>query len=79
LHRSIDEARFNTFEDPSKVSREGRKAAFGEDNNGRTYGLDYKNLVENAGFTAKIDAYVKNQKTTLWGGTGLTVKRISIL
>lgn len=48
-----------TFEDPTIESPEERKRLFGQEDHVRWYGLDYKDRLELAGFTVKVDSYVK--------------------
>lgn len=51
--------RDKTFEDPSVKTPEDRERVFGQRDHVRVYGLDYKNRLEQAGFSVKIDDYVK--------------------
>lgn len=48
-----------TFEDPSIVSLEERRHVFGQADHLRIYGRDYKDRLERAGFTVRLDNYVK--------------------
>ena len=51
--------RDKTFEDPSIVSPEDRERIFGQKDHVRKYGLDYKDRLEGAGFTVKVDEYIR--------------------
>lgn len=51
--------RDKTFEDPSIVSPEDRERIFGQKDHVRIYGRDYKDRLEEAGFTVKVDGYVR--------------------
>ncbi len=55
----IDINRQQTYEDPAVESPEERKRLFGQEDHVRWYGLDYKEPLELAGFTVKVDSYVK--------------------
>ncbi len=57
LQSPIDIEREKTFEDPSIVLPKEREHFFGKDDHVRVYGLDYKDRLEQAGFTVKIDSY----------------------
>jgi len=46
-----------TFEDPSITSPKDREIYFGKDDHVRVYGLDYKDKLEKAGFTVKVEDY----------------------
>jgi SAM-dependent methyltransferase len=46
-----------TYEDPSVTSPKDRKRAFGQEDHVRIYGRDYKNRLEQAGFTVKLDNF----------------------
>lgn len=48
-----------TFEDPSITSPEERERLFGLSDHVRVYGRDYKERLEGAGFTIRMDDYVK--------------------
>lgn len=50
--------RDKTFEDPSVTTPEDRERIFGQCDHVRIYGLDYKNRLEQAGFSVKVDDYV---------------------
>lgn len=48
-----------TYEDPNIVSPEERRQVFGHRDHVRIYGRDYKDRLERAGFTVRLDNYVK--------------------
>ncbi len=48
-----------TFENANIVSPEERERVFGHNDHVRIYGIDYKDRLEKAGFTVKLDNYVK--------------------
>ena len=49
-----------TFEDPNIVLPEEREHFFGQYDHVRLYGRDFKDRLEKAGFTVKVDNYVKD-------------------
>src|SRR3990172_12855809 len=51
--------RDKTFEDLSIVSPEDRERIFGQKDHVRIYGRDYKDRLEEAGFTVRVDNYVR--------------------
>lgn len=51
--------REKTFEDPTITAPKEREKVFGQCDHVRIYGLDYKDRLESAGFTVKVDDYVK--------------------
>lgn len=57
LQSPVDPNRDETFEDPNVVSPEERERVFGQRDHVRIYGQDYKNRLERAGFTVKLDNY----------------------
>jgi len=57
LQSPVDPNHDETFEDPNVVSPEEREHVFGEKDHVRIYGQDYKNRLEMAGFTVKLDNY----------------------
>ena len=59
LQSPVDHNRDETFEDPNVVSDEERERLFGQKDHVRRYGRDYKNRLERAGFTVKLDSYVR--------------------
>lgn len=59
LQVPIDPTLEKTFEDPKIISPEDRKRLFGQSDHVRIYGRDYKNRLQEAGFTVKVDKYVK--------------------
>ncbi|MFH1196288.1 MAG: glycoside hydrolase family 99-like domain-containing protein [bacterium] len=46
-----------TLEDPSITSPEKRKEIFGQEDHVRSYGLDYKDRLEEAGFNVSVDKF----------------------
>lgn len=58
LQSPVDHNRDKTYEDPSIVSPDERERAFGIKDHVRLYGRDYKDRLERAGFTVKLDCYV---------------------
>ena len=58
LQSPVDFAREKTFEDPSITSPQDRLHVFGHEGHVRIYGRDYKDRLEQAGFTVKLDNYV---------------------
>lgn len=48
-----------TFEDASIISPKDREIYFGKDDHVRVYGPDYKDRLETAGFTVKVENYIK--------------------
>jgi SAM-dependent methyltransferase len=48
-----------TFEDPNIVSPEKKRRVFGQEDHVRRYGRDYKDRLQRAGFTVRLDNYVK--------------------
>ena len=59
LQSPLDSNRAATFEDPQCVTPEDRLRAFGQRDHVRIYGLDYKDRLEQAGFTVIVDEFVK--------------------
>ncbi len=59
LQVPIDPKRDKTFEDINVVSLEERERVFGQKDHVRIYGKDYKNRLEKAGFTVKLDNYCR--------------------
>lgn len=53
IHHELDK----TFEDPKIISPEERKRMFGKDDHVRKYGRDYKDRLEEVGFTVKVENY----------------------
>ena len=62
-----------TFEDPSIVSPRYREHIFGQKDHVRIYGRDYKDRLEKAGFTVKVDGYVKELESDRIRKYGLIV------
>ena len=48
-----------TLEEPSIISPRDRERIFGQKDHVRIYGRDYKDRLEKAGFTVKVDGYVR--------------------
>lgn len=59
LQSPMDTTLEETFEDPSITSPEDRERVFGQNDHVRIYGRDYKDRLEQAGFTVNVDDYVK--------------------
>ncbi|MBI4283997.1 MAG: methyltransferase domain-containing protein [Chloroflexi bacterium] len=59
LQSPVEETRQKTFEDPSVTAAEDRARVFGQWDHVRIYGLDYKNRLQNTGFTVTVDDYIK--------------------
>jgi SAM-dependent methyltransferase len=59
LQSPLDYNRAATFEDPQCLTPEDRARAFGQSDHVRIYGLDYKDRLEEAGFTVRVDEYAK--------------------
>jgi len=60
LQCPIDSQRAKTFEDPSITAPHDRARAFGQHDHVRIYGRDYKERLEKAGFTVKVDNYARD-------------------
>jgi SAM-dependent methyltransferase len=60
LQCPVDPQRAKTFEDPQIISPQDRERAFGQQDHVRIYGRDYKERLEKAGFTVKVDNYVRD-------------------
>lgn len=71
LQVPIDPTLEKTFEDPNIISPQDRERLFGESNHVRMYGLDYKNRLQEAGFTVKVDKYVEELSANLIQKYGL--------
>jgi Methyltransferase domain len=48
-----------TFEDPTITTPEERERAFGQFDHVRRYGADYKDRLEDAGFSVQVDGFVR--------------------
>lgn len=59
LQVPIDLNRDKTFEDANIVTPKERERIFGQKDHVRIYGRDYKQRLEKAGFTVKVDTYVR--------------------
>jgi SAM-dependent methyltransferase len=59
LHVPGDWAAAETYEDPAIVEAEERRRAFGAPDHWRRYGLDFRDRLQEAGFTIDIDRYVR--------------------
>ena len=59
LQSPMDLKRNKTFEDSHVVLPQDRERIFGQSDHVRIYGRDYKDRLEKAGFTVKVDSYVK--------------------
>lgn len=51
-----------TFEDPNIIEPKDRTIFYGHKDHLRIYGTDFKNKLENAGFTVKVDLLTHNKK-----------------
>ena len=70
LQSPIDDNRDKTFEDLSVVLPKERERAFGQWDHVRIYGRDYKDRLEKAGFTVKLDTYameMEESKRKMYG------------
>jgi ubiquinone/menaquinone biosynthesis C-methylase UbiE len=65
LQHPIDQNRADTYEDPNKVTPEEREMAFLQTDHVRIYGTDFKKRLENAGFTVKLENYIKQINESL--------------
>lgn len=72
LQVPIDINRQKTFEDPTIKSQEERRRFYGLEDHVRLYGLDYKDRLEQAGFTVKVDKYFKELSSE-------TIKKYSLV
>jgi len=59
LQSPLDANRAVTFEDPTCLTPEDRARTFGQSDHVRIYGRDYKDRLEEAGFTVRVDGYVR--------------------
>jgi SAM-dependent methyltransferase len=59
LQVPIDTTRATTFEDPSITDPHQRERLFGQQDHVRVYGRDYTDRLQHAGFTVKIDPFVR--------------------
>lgn len=67
LQVPIDRKREQTFEDQSISSPQERERLFWQHDHVRLYGLDYKDRLEEAGFTVEVDSYLKQlEKDTVY-------------
>lgn len=57
LQSPVDSGRARTFEDPNIVTPEDRERVFGHSDHVRIYGHDYKDRLDQAGFTVQLDEY----------------------
>ena len=60
LQSPVDRQRNETFEDPNVTSPQDRLRFFGQSDHVRVYGRDYKDRLEKAGFSVKVDGYVRS-------------------
>ncbi len=58
LQSPLDMNRKTTFEDPLAVTPEDRLTVFGQHDHVRIYGCDYKERLENGGFTVRVDGFI---------------------
>lgn len=59
LQSPVDMNRDITFEDPNIVTAEDRHRIYGHAGHVRSYGRDYRDRLENAGFIVKVDDYIQ--------------------
>ncbi|MBN1126428.1 MAG: class I SAM-dependent methyltransferase [Sedimentisphaerales bacterium] len=59
VHVPMDVHRQQTFEDVSVTSEQERKRLFGQEDHVRRYGRDFKDRLQKAGFTVRIDEFVR--------------------
>lgn len=59
LQSPVNQNLSKTFEDLQVVSPEDRKISFGHEEHVRVYGRDYKKRLEEAGFSVRLDWYVR--------------------
>ncbi len=59
IQSPIDKNRERTYEDRSMRASKDREKYFGQSDHVRIYGLDYKQRLEDAGFTVKFNDYLK--------------------
>ncbi|MCT7983620.1 methyltransferase domain-containing protein [Laspinema sp. A4] len=71
LQVPIDPTLEKTFEDPNIISPQDRERLFGQSDHVRMYGRDYKNRLEDAGFTVKVDKYIDELSDNLIQKYGL--------
>lgn len=74
LQVPLDRQRERTFEDHSITSPQKRERLFGQHDHVRMYGRDYKDRLEQVGFTVKLDSYLKNLNPDLTQRHGLNKK-----
>lgn len=60
IQSPVDRERNETFEDATVISSQDRLRLFGQNNHLRVYGRDYKDRLEKAGFSVKIDSYIRS-------------------
>ena len=53
---------YTTLEDPTVTTREGRERVFGQANHVRLYGKNYKNRLEEAGFSVEEFEWTKSNE-----------------
>jgi SAM-dependent methyltransferase len=57
MQHPIDENRATTYEDPSIVTPQARKRAFGQEDHARIYGRDFRERLSAAGFQVTVERY----------------------
>jgi len=72
IQSPVETERAKTFEDPAIVNPVARESAFGQRDHVRIYGRDYKDRLEQAGFSVSIDPYVKSLEDAFVTEYGLT-------
>jgi SAM-dependent methyltransferase len=71
LQTPFEPERENTYEDPSIVSPDERKRAFGQEDHVRVYGRDYQGRLEESGFLVTVDDFARNMDAALRTRFGL--------
>lgn len=71
IQSPVDLERNKTFEAPNATTPEDRLRLFGQSDHVRKYGRDYKDRLEKAGFSVKVDGYVRDLGTDIINKYGL--------
>jgi SAM-dependent methyltransferase len=71
LQTPVDQAREKTLEDPSVTDEAERTRLFGQHDHVRLYGRDYKDRLEEAGFSVTVEAYAKKLPAPIVAGQHL--------
>lgn len=67
IQSPVDNTRIKTFEDPSAVLNEERKRLFGQEDHLRIYGQDYAERLTRAGFSVRVDTFVRHMSGDVVG------------